>query len=435
MENLLVFLELGMDLVRTYIGTKFLFGCGIRNKWAILLVLLLYGMGLISGAINQNINFIFSILTWIIIFIIGIEIPSEKKWTDKLYYAFVIVYQDELVCLVVKILFLPYYNRLNKDEVYIVNAFTSLGVMMIVCLVYCIVKKVKFGSRTMKVVKASIVPTLVFTMLTIMFFIVSVSVLVNPVLNYREYIIVCTICILSMISVGILFVVVSYVRATNQKMEQKLIMEQQLHQMELEHAEALLEKEELTRRYRHDEINHLSIVEELLQLGENEKARTYVSNMLGHILEIRDAQYDVGNKLVNVIMNHYITQLEEDVEICVKGYWDKEILATDYEISSIVSNLMKNAVEALQHCKLDDKKLRIEIDTGKMFLRLRIQNTFDKNSLYYDRYGKLQTSKKEKQQHGIGLSNVENLAKLHKGTFEYFVKEDQFCSEVCLRLR
>ena len=49
-----------------------------------------------------------------------------------------------------------------------------------------------------------------------------------------------------------------------------------------------------------------------------------------------------------------------------------------------------------------------------------------------DKAGKLQTSKEDKANHGMGLQNVEKAVEKNNGRIHYDIKEREFCCEVIL---
>lgn len=303
---------------------------------------------------------------------------------------------------------------------------------MIVSYIY---KNTHKDKRIMRYLQKLMIPMIIFVTIEIMMIIVYLNYVLKNNQKERENIMCMLMCIFAMISVGILFAAVSYVKYVKGKMTQMLKMEQRMNQLERQHYEALLKREEATKRYRHDVIHHLAFVEKLICSGAVGEAENYISDMLEHIKQIRDCNYDTGNKLMNIILNYYVAQLDESVAVSVKGGWAKEVCASDYDISIIISNLLKNAVEAIQICEKSLPMLCVDIGTGDMFLRISIKNSINSEEIQYDQSGNLQTTKEDKKNHGMGLVNVKEVIRRNKGVFDYTVSKDEFCCMVSLRIK
>lgn len=434
-ETILLFIQFGLELIRIWIGTRFIFGCQITKKWFVALVYGIFCIVLFAGWIPTT---DMGMIMWgiiILLYFVTIKMPVSKDWRWKIFYGFILLYQEELLCIVVGDTLFFLWDDIKMEEQDVINSLISL---LFVAIVGCLYKKNKNSHEDkgiMRYLRKMIIPMLVFVTVEIMLVIVFLNYLLKISQNERAYIMGMVLCILSMISIGILFATVSYVKYSNEKMEQMLKIEQRMNKLEIQHFETLLEREEATKRYRHDVINHLAFVKEMLCSGAIEEAENYISNMLSHIEHIRNCNYDTGNKLMNIILNYYVTQLDECVEVSVKGGWKKEVCASDYDISTIVSNLLRNAVEAIQVCGQSTPMLCVEFGTGDMYLRISIKNSMKSAGVQYDQYGNVLTTKEDKENHGMGLKNVKEIIQKNKGVFNYSVSENEFYCVVSLRIK
>ena len=101
------------------------------------------------------------------------------------------------------------------------------------------------------------------------------------------------------------------------------------------------------------------------------------------------------------------------------------------DISTILTNLLDNAVSALKNIKRD-KKLNIKIVYRKGMLIISIDNTYDGVVLYEN--GEIVTTKKDKNVHGKGLINIRKTAEKYNGLLKLSHNENVFTSEVLLYL-
>ena len=70
--------------------------------------------------------------------------------------------------------------------------------------------------------------------------------------------------------------------------------------------------------------------------------------MLSDISSISKYDYDVGKEIVNTILNYYLLPIKDKCKIDVKGYISDSLDIARRDLCILVSNLVKNAVEAVE---------------------------------------------------------------------------------------
>lgn len=431
-SRILLLILYGVESICIWIGAKYIFGCDIVKKWFIPFAYGILSMMLFFVPFHPE---DMGVLTWsmiILSYIMMVKVPVDKDWKSKLYYGFLLFYQEELTSIVVGNL-LFYFKGISLKIQDVISSLIDLVILLIVAVLYNKIREKDSGIKN--TFRKLVIPILIMVTVEIMAVIVYLDLLLESTHKLRDHILGSVLCIFAMISIGVLFAIVYYVKYMNEKMQRMMEMEKELYQLEVQHFEELLKKEDKTKEFRHDIINHLSFVDKLLCEQEHEEAKAYIQNMLGYVEQIRNSNYDTGNKLMNIMINYYVSQLDEKVNVSVKGMWKKETVLSDYDLGTIVSNLLKNAVEAIQVCDLDKPRLSIEIAAGDMFVRLTIRNSMKAGSVITDKDGNLQTTKKEKEFHGIGLKNIKETVQKNQGVYEYSIEENEFCSVVSLRTK
>ena len=101
------------------------------------------------------------------------------------------------------------------------------------------------------------------------------------------------------------------------------------------------------------------------------------------------------------------------------------------DISTILANLLDNAASALSRVK-NDKQLKIKIVYKKGMLVISITNSYNGIVLYEN--GEIVTTKKNKDRHGKGLSNVRKAVEKYNGLLKFTHDENAFTSKVLLYL-
>lgn len=259
----------------------------------------------------------------------------------------------------------------------------------------------------------------------------------NQVIDYlhynNRYIIFCSILDIAILfSIFFLVVFVIYIKKTHERMEQLLRTEKLLKEAQVNYYNQALKKEIDTRKYRHDMINHLIYVQDILSRNKIEEAQRYLISILGGFKKIQNTYYVIGNEMVNTIMNYFFGMLPDDVLVDIKGKCPVKLDLEDTDICTIFSNLLQNAVEEITENNIENAHIIIEIYKGKQYVEYRI-----KNSLYSEikenSSNNLPISHKyNKKNHGIGMLNVMNAIERNHGKFDWYKEDGYFCVSVVL---
>lgn len=231
---------------------------------------------------------------------------------------------------------------------------------------------------------------------------------------------------------GIIFILVLlmiYYFNSQQRFQLENKMLEKYNEQQREYFEQLLEKEQKTKQFRHDIIAELVEIKNLNDSKEYNKLDEFLEDMLNEISSISNSDYDVGNEIINTILNYYLSPIKSACKITVKGYIPDELSITRRDLCIIVSNLIKNAVEAVETVESSHRYITVVIKSGKIFLDIKINNSCNKaDGIFVD--GKITTSKKDKNNHGFGMKNIENVVKKYDGDYTYGKENNDFGAEV-----
>lgn len=188
-----------------------------------------------------------------------------------------------------------------------------------------------------------------------------------------------------------------------------------------EHFVKLLEKEDETRQYRHDMIAQLVQLDRYLQMNEPKRALEFVDTMLNDISEISERGYNVGNDVVNTMLDFYLDQNKEHAT--VRGFMPQDVTVSDTDLCIITSNLLKNAIEASEQLPFEKRKIEVIVSSGKFSWGLVVTNVIAPECSDTSR-------KKDPRNHGFGLRHIEEAVKKYNGTFKAVKNTDTFTAEV-----
>ena len=236
-------------------------------------------------------------------------------------------------------------------------------------------------------------------------------------------------CVITYISVGILSIFVFYIKRTNEHIEQMLQSEKLARDMQQYYYEELLTKEEDTRRYRHDMINHLMCINSLAKEEKNEELKKYIQNMQDTMQQIQKKTYTVGNQILDIVTNYYLNMLNPEILVKISGYVDEGVTIDSSVLCTIYANLLNNAVEELK--KAPEGYLHIEFLQGDEYFQIKIVNSLSLESQKKDDI--LLTEKKDKKNHGLGLKNVQKAVDDNDGKLLINFDKEKFDVTVILK--
>lgn len=234
-------------------------------------------------------------------------------------------------------------------------------------------------------------------------------------------------------AIFILIYVMLYYFNIKQKYQLQSNMLEQYNEQQRKYFEELLQKEQSTRQFRHDITSDLLQIQNFCRKSEYKEAKQYIDEMLKGISTINKKGYNIGNEIINTILNSYFAPIEAISNIKVKGFIDNEIKVSQRDLCVVVSNLVKNAVEAVEQCSKELKMIIFEANQGKQFFHIKVKNTIgNKNVLIENNYPV--TDKANKQIHGFGIKNVMMVAKKYNGCYKYRIEEGYYIAEVYLQI-
>lgn len=226
------------------------------------------------------------------------------------------------------------------------------------------------------------------------------------------------ITIISLFGIFSVGIFLFYVYNTNRRISELLENEKFIRKIQKNNYESMLAKEEETRKFRHDFSNHIMCVYEFINCGKLDKAKEYLVSLQQDLENIRQGHFAVGNEIIEMVLNYYLPILEDKVSIHVSGYIQEIIDIDNVELCSIISNTIQNAVEYLSKNEKEASFLYIKFVNLSEKIRIEIKNSYAIDNKLEVLSQLPYTVKKDKNNHGLGLQNVECLIKKNHGLFQ-----------------
>lgn len=187
-------------------------------------------------------------------------------------------------------------------------------------------------------------------------------------------------------------------------------------------------KEKDLRRFKHDSNNLMIILKALISDGNYEKALRYL-NHVQLIWDKTNNNFNTGNFICDALLASKSRDASSfDTQITVEGTIPSNLI-NDVDLCILFSNLLDNAIEACAHIS-GSKTIHINFKNHNETWVLTIDNPVEKNVDIIN--NTIPTSKEEKDQHGLGLQNINQIVKKYNGTINMTCTNLIFTSTIML---
>ena len=186
-------------------------------------------------------------------------------------------------------------------------------------------------------------------------------------------------------------------------------------QMELQRRdyEAIRQKMELGRIYRHDMRHHLAALESMLQQGDASGAQQYVHTLSGG-LEQTTRTARCANSAVNAVLTAYLDQAASaGCQVEAKVLLPESLPFEETDLCVVLANPLENAIHACQQLPEEQRRIKVELElTDNQRLIISMENPcpqpveFGANGL---------PSLTKEEGHGLGLQSVQSVTDKYGG--------------------
>ena len=238
---------------------------------------------------------------------------------------------------------------------------------------------------------------------------------------YANIIMIC----LAIIDLLLFYLLIQF-SAHNQAAMDKIALQTRLNDEEKQLQETLRWSKSV-RSLRHDLNNHLLSVRQYISSGDSQKALSYIDKIAGSLPDIPNIT-DTNDHTLNAILDLKRMVCNQE-GIALKCYLpDSMPEYDDVALNTVLGNLMDNAIEAERN--ETEKEIRISVEIEGDYLHITVQNRIHAPVLVD---GKLpETSKKDKQNHGLGLFSVTETVTQNDGVINFFEKDGWLIVDVLM---
>lgn len=195
----------------------------------------------------------------------------------------------------------------------------------------------------------------------------------------------------------------------------------------LQENERALEK---WKKAQHDFKHNLLYMQGLIEEKKYEDLELYIKEQLDYSGEVFGG-IKTGNHTLDIIINYYENYAQENgihfsANIILPSFFEME----DSDLCALLGNILENAFDAAKKCR-EKREVWLFIKAVGEMTVLKCENSFigelSMNS------GKIETTKKDKLYHGIGLKSINSIVKKYNGTIKIEGSTDTFRMIIMLR--
>lgn len=209
---------------------------------------------------------------------------------------------------------------------------------------------------------------------------------------------------------------------TQQAMAKRYLEEQ------VAHYQYLSEREQNTRRFRHDFKSHMAMAKQLYLDGKQEEFETYFREMTERIATFGN-RVTVNNDIADAIINRYYDEAEQNgIMMEVEGHFPGVCYISAYDLCTVLSNLLGNAIDAEKEAGGKTIYCGVRYDETQIFIV--VKNDYVNTIKQTD--NRFLSTKGGLQHQGFGIVNVNEAVRRNKGHVVYDTKNSRFVVRLSL---
>ncbi len=212
--------------------------------------------------------------------------------------------------------------------------------------------------------------------------------------------------------------------------EQKLLLLESNYKYFSEQIDIRKENERTLRKFRHDILNYLIDIRGLLAMNQTDSALKLLEETAGKAELPNPELINTGNVFADVVISSKSAVCKrKSIRFEYKAAPMNEYKIEAADISSLLSNLLDNAVEASE--KSTDPYIKLDIFEHNIYLIFRVENSIFCD-VKPDNF-QLRSTKEDSSLHGCGMEIIREIAEKYNGNFIWKSGSKRFTATVLIR--
>lgn len=204
----------------------------------------------------------------------------------------------------------------------------------------------------------------------------------------------------------------------------------QIRSMEIE-SKNVKQLQTVLSAWNHDQHHHIAILSSYAKNNETDKIQEYLSEMQRD-LDAGTAVINTGNQIIDIILsNNFAVCQAEKIRFKVIAKDIGSFPISDTELSSLIGNIMDNAIEACRQCLRKNKEAFIDLRIYRKQQMIFIYEVNSSLGEYVYKNNEL-ISSSDTTGHGYGLKRIKKIVKNANGFVYTEPLKDVFKIELCV---
>lgn len=237
-------------------------------------------------------------------------------------------------------------------------------------------------------------------------------------------------CVSTMFIVLSIWQTITLNRAENYRQESKHYAE--FMKLQESYIKTVIDNDKVVRSFRHDLHSHLTVIRKYSREGQNAQIDKYLASIEENSGIYSSAKYS-GNAAVDAILGDIIRDAKKKgILLDWEGQIPNDIQIEPYDLCTVVSNVLRNAVEASEKLVEGDKRIisaKAYVYNGKLYLSIKNNTSLP---IEIDRDNRIMTTKEDTLLHGLGSNNVRKVVDKYNGSVAYSCVDHLFQVEILM---
>ncbi len=400
-----------------------------KKKSKILLVVFSILLGSTVTALNHITIYegIASVLYILILF--SFSIVAFKDKLIKKIFASVIPFVVVLLVTTVELNLISYFCGISVKELIICQDLRRFICLLIIQIsLYVLLFLISnFFDKTDEYALSDWAP--IVTVLISSFILTSLLYAISLSINKSERIYInFAYLVIILLNVIMLYTIQSLVQKNREINEMKLSKLKEKHMNQFVEDANL--QYDLIRKIRHDIKDRLSTVYFLISKNKIHEAMEFIAQSNNIVNEV-EVFVRTNNAVVNSIINSKLSSAQTlGINVSCITIADFNGIS-DLDLCDLLSNTLENATTACKNMPQNsDRFIHVNIKKENNIYTFNIKNSIHKSVLGTNPL--LKTTKKDKQNHGLGTEIIKDIANKYNGRYDFYEIDNTFCCSVSL---
>jgi len=213
----------------------------------------------------------------------------------------------------------------------------------------------------------------------------------------------------------------------------ELVQQRQLAEIEAQQYQFMVSTAESLAEWKHDYKGQLRLMSALVEDGNYAELRQYIAGVDAGVSESASLVF-TGNRTVDAAVSLRIMDARRhQITFETKIYLPDTLPIHKVAFSSLIGNILDNAIEACVKLNSEEKKIYFEMKPWKKMLYIFCSNASDGNYIRGEQDALLST--KKTPGHGIGLRRIRQIVEEAGGTCQFSPEANQFSVHAMIPLK